>query len=136
MKLKRLDNKGMTLVEMIIGIVLLSIASIMLVNGFVSAAKMMDRATLYKNASATSSSSIELQTDEDISSSDSNVKIKLERNDGTIQVKGKKSNGQEISYNVAGEYLVSVDNGNSSLSYREFLPGSFDFDVPAIDVGS
>lgn len=135
MKFRRLDNKGMTLVEMIIGIVLLAIASIMLVNGFVAAARMVERAALYKNASATSSSVIELQNDAEVSSVDGNVDIKLSRNGGNITVKGKKSNGQAIAYSIAGEYIAGADEGASSLVYREFLPGSFDFDVPAIEVG-
>lgn len=134
--MKALKNKkGMTLVEMIIGIMLLAIAGIMLAQSFASCANIINRATLYRNASDATSSSIELQEEQD--SKDANVSVDLSTDTSvkTIRIVGKKKNGTTINKTVNGELIVGSDTGKSSLTYREFLPGTFDFVINAEETG-
>ncbi len=134
--MKALKNKkGMTLVEMIIGIMLLAIAGIMLAQSFASCANIINRATLYRNASDATSSSIELQ--EKQNSKDANVSVDLRTDTSvkTIRIVGKKKNGTTINKTVNGELIVGSDTGKSSLTYREFLPGTFDFVINAEETG-
>ncbi|MDO4833323.1 MAG: type II secretion system protein [Clostridia bacterium] len=134
--MKALKNKkGMTLVEMIIGIMLLAIAGIMLAQSFASCANIINRATLYRNASDATSSSIELQ--EEQGSKDANVSVDLRTDTSvkTIRIVGKKKNGTTINKTVNGELIVGSDTGKSSLTYREFLPGTFDFVINAEETG-
>lgn len=134
--MKALKNKkGMTLVEMIIGILLLAIAGIMLAQSFASCANIINRATLYRNASDATSSSIELQ--EEQGSKDANVSVDLRTDTSvkTIRIVGKKKNGTTINKTVNGELIVGSDTGKSSLTYREFLPGTFDFVINAEETG-
>ncbi len=134
--MKALKNKkGMTLVEMIIGILLLAIAGIMLAQSFASCANIINRATLYRNASDATSSSIELQEEQD--SKDANVSVDLSTDTSvkTIRIVGKKKNGTTINKTVNGELIVGSDTGKSSLTYREFLPGTFDFVINAEETG-
>lgn len=118
------NNKGFTLVEIIIGVLLLAIASIMLVQGFVSTANIVNRATLYKNSSAAASSSVELQEKQD--SKDTSIDIALSSQDSTITIKGRKSNGGTVQVQSNGELFIGTDNGDSELSYREYVPGVYD----------
>lgn len=129
------NKKGMTLVEMIIGIALLAIAGIMLVQSFASCANIINRATLYRNASDATSSSIELQ--EKQVSRDSNVSVDLQTDSNvkSIKIVGKKKNGATINKTVNGELIVGTDNGKSELTYREFLPGTFEFVINAEETG-
>lgn len=124
MKSKTLNNKGFTLVEIIIGILLLAIASVMLVQGFVSTANIVNRATLYKNSSAAASSSVELQ--EKQTSADDSVDIALSSQESTITIRGSRANGTPIQVQSNGEIFTGTDNGDSELTYREYVPGVYD----------
>ncbi len=118
------NNKGVTLVEIIVGVAIFAIASIALVQGFVSSANIINRATLYKNASAAASSSVELQDEQD--SVDESVDIALSSQGKSIIIKGKRSNGTAINTTVNGSIYEGVDNGASQIHYREFVPGGYD----------
>lgn len=118
------NNKGITLVEIIVGVAIFAIASIALVQGFVSSANIINLATLYKNASAAASSSVELQEEQD--SVDSSVEIDLSSQSKAITIKGKKANGAAVSVTVNGDIYYGIDNGKSEINYREFVPGAYD----------
>ena len=134
--MKALKNKkGMTLVEMIIGIMLLAIAGIMLAQSFASCANIINRATLYRNASDATSSSIELQEKQNSKYSNVSVDLRTDTSVKTIRIVGKKKNGTTINKTVNGELIVGSDTGKSSLTYREFLPGTFDFVINAEETG-
>lgn len=116
------NNKGVTLVEIIVGVLIFAIASITLVQGFVTSANIINRATLYKNASAAASSSVELQ--EAQPSSDSNVNVALQSTSDNLKISGVRDNtGRTVTTTVEGSMVVGVDNGNSKIRYREFVPG-------------
>lgn len=116
------NNKGVTLVEIIVGVLIFAIASITLVQGFVTSANIINRATLYKNASAAASSSVELQ--EAQPSSDSDVNVALQSTSGNLKISGVRDNtGRTVTTTVEGSMVVGVDNGNSKIRYREFVPG-------------
>lgn len=116
------NNKGITLVEIIVGVAIFAIASVALVMGFVSSANIVNRATLYKNASAAASSSVELQEKQD--SADASVNIALSSQEKAITVKGKRANGTTITTTIDGEIFSGKDNGSSEVHYREFVPGA------------
>lgn len=116
------NNKGVTLVEIIVGVAIFAIASVALVMGFVSSANIINRATLYKNASAAASSSVELQ--EKQVSNDASVNIALSSRDTVITIKGKRPNGTTVTATIDGSIYSGVDNGESNINYREFVPGA------------
>lgn len=127
--MKRLDNKGMTLVEMILSILILGIASVMLVESFVSSMKIVNRATLYKNASSAVSSSIELDSEQ--TSKDAAVKTKITHTSAQSNPVKLTINGGS-SVEVKGEYIECADIGGSTkLKYHEYLPSNYSYDIPA-----
>lgn len=120
------NNKGITLVEIIVGVAIFAIASVALVQGFVSSANIINRATLYKNASAAASSAVELQDTEDVSSPDSSVSVELVTSSGTLKIKGTRGdNGESVTATVEGSLYSGVDKGTgkSQINYKEFVPG-------------
>lgn len=134
--MKTLNNKGMTLVEMIISIVILGMAATMLVQSFVSSMNVINRATLYRNASATIASSIETEDAE--VSKDPNVKSEVKYTSAAVKpVKVVLQNGTQLQ--VSGSYIESKDvgstgNNGTGLKYHEFLPSNYGFEVPASPV--
>lgn len=116
------NNKGVTLVEIIVGVAIFAIASIALVQGFVSTANIVNRATLYKNASAAASSSVELQ--EEQASVDKSVDIALSSQAKSITITGKRADGRTITATIDGEIFSGKDDGASEINYREFVPGA------------
>ena len=112
--MQKMNNKGMTLVEMIIGIALMAIAGIMLVTCFSSSAKIVNKATQFKLASASAAEAIELQSEDDgavFSGKTDKVTFKV----GTDQKE----------YTAEGEFLTSTAD-DVGLTYTEFLTGSFE----------
>ena len=126
--MKRLNNSGMTLVEMILSILILGIISVAFAASFASAARVLNRATTYKNASMTASASVELGTkqaaindkyamssfDHKAVSGDNSLKI--------LYYKGEDKNNSS-TVNMSGEYVVSIADGEDihyPLTYREF----------------
>ncbi len=110
----------MSLVETIIGVALLAIASVMLVRGFVTTANIVNSATTYKLTSAEAAATIELQEVET-----DNTKIEdseYTHTSGAIQITYGPSNAK---LNVDGEYIMCVDE-DTGLTYKEFLAGNFD----------
>ena len=117
------NNKGVTLVEIIVGVVIFALASISLVMGFVSSANIITRATFYKNASASASSSIELQLKEE--SEDTDIQTVLTSGAQPITIEGVRSdNGRTVVTEVDGAiFMAQAGMGDSILKYREFVPG-------------
>lgn len=148
----KINNSGMTLVEMILGTVLLAIASMMLLSSFTTAANIINRATLYKEASTVGQTMIELQSETyALSKNDNdNIVMSLERNDDlnsesnieivnkasvnvtnariTVQYTKSKNPGDNKTFKMSGDILKAKDSGESELTYREFLPGNYYFD--------
>lgn len=96
------QDKGMTLVETIIGVVLLGMASLMLMTGFMTAASLINEANKYKSSSASVATVIDV---EDVEPSDvvGNVTITI--------------NGAGIS----GRYYTHQDP-NTKIKYEVFIP--------------
>lgn len=134
--MKTLNNKGMTLVEMIISIVILGLAATLLVQSFVSSMNVITRATLYRNASATIASSIETEDAE--VSKDPNVKSEVKYTSAAVKpVKVVLQNGTQLQ--ISGSYIEGKDvgstgNNGTGLKYHEFLPSNYGFEVPASPV--
>lgn len=130
--MKTLNNKkGMTLVEMIIGIMLLAIAGVMLAQSFAAAARIATRATLYKNVSSTAASTVELEEAQTPKNSD--YTVEMDHKNGNLTVTYKKD-GTTATIPMKGQYVVSnaeSSSFNAGLTYREFLPSNFSFEVPA-----
>ena len=135
--MKVLNSKsGMTLVEMVLAILILGIGSIMLTECFSSAARMTNRATLYRNASVAASSTLELE--EEYGSNDPEVNISYNTKDPgvPIVIKYKENeNGPEKNFELEGNYGEANDSG-TGLTYREFYPDNFSFNVIADPVTS
>ncbi|MBQ6752336.1 MAG: prepilin-type N-terminal cleavage/methylation domain-containing protein [Clostridia bacterium] len=134
--MKKLDNKGLTLVELILAAVILAISGLMLATTFTSAMRIMSRAILYKNVSATAAETVELAEEQepvenfvyDVDSSEKN---------GTLTITYKKDNVDSTT-TMSGQYYfaeVSKDDERVGLTYKEFLPSNFSYDIPAAPVG-
>lgn len=137
--MKRLNNKGMTLVEMIIGIALMAIAGVLLVNSFSSVANIINRATTYKNANSAVASSVELQ--EPINSSDDNIEVSVNTDEIALFSENSKaitldcerwkrssstadfakSSSFQVK-DVTGVFVEAKETKSTNLRYKEFLP--------------
>lgn len=59
--MKRINNSGMTLVEIVLALVILSMAGVMFTQCLTTTSRIIVRASMYKHASSTATSMIELQ---------------------------------------------------------------------------
>ena len=126
------NNSGMTLVEVIVSVLVLAIVVMMLASGFAGAANMTNRATLFRNASVTTSSSLEVE--EAVESDDSQVSVTYDCVDATEDIKMTyKKGSKEGTLKQGGQYASANDSG-TGLTYREFYPDNFSFNVPATPV--
>lgn len=137
--MKTLNNKGMTLVEMIIGTALLAIAGIMLVSSFTASTRIINRATIFKNVSSAAASSIELEevqackderyaielNDYNASSQAKKITVKCEK----FNASGNKI--EDINFDIDGSYIIASESDDTNLKYREYLPTNFTFVVDA-----
>lgn len=129
------NNKGETLVEIIIGVLLLAIASVCLVSGFVTTANIVQRADLMKNSSAAVSSSLELKNtqaekntyDVNFDNLDVETPSVLQRN---VKISGRKSNGTHFNIAVSGDLITAKQGEKTGITYREFVPGIYDVNTP------
>ncbi len=135
----KLNNKGVTLVEIVISIVILGIAGIMLVNSFSTVSNLIYRGNIYKNANSAVASSIELQ--EPIESSDANIEVSV----NTDELVMFSENAEAITLNcevwkrststsdfkkassflvkdVTGIFVEAKETKSTNLKYKEFLP--------------
>ena len=134
------NKKGLTLVEIIIAICILGLIGTAFASCIASSLKIVNKATLYKNASATAQSMIELQ-DENYAKSknyDDNIDVSLTKSGNmSCNIKYKtytKGADQddvdklpESSFTINGDILSASDKKGSKLTYREFLPGNYYF---------
>ena len=108
----KLNDKGMTLVEIVISIVILGIIGISFTECLVTSTRIVNRATLYKNESAKASEAVEIQDTKNTNIAQGTMKFKT-------------SDGKQIE--AIGEYIsnqpekTSTDTG---LIYKEFVAGS------------
>lgn len=108
----KLNNKGMTLVEIIISLVILGMIGVTFTECLVSSARIINRATLYKDESAKASAAVEIQD-----TSNTNVV------DGTM--KFKTSDNKVVT--APGEYISNKPDDTSvetGLIYKEFVAGN------------
>ena len=137
--MKNINNKGMTLVEMIIGVLILGIAGTMLASSMAASTRLIDRASIFKYVSSAAASSIELAEAQECA--DKNYTIDLnDYNDSTaakkITIKCEKygSSGNktdDLTFNIDGSLIESSETDTTNLHYREFLPTNFAFVVDA-----
>ena len=130
------NNKGMTLVEIVLAIVILGMAGLMLATTFSSAMKILNRATLYKNISASAASSVELEEKQDAIGGDTyNVDIAEENSTVTITY---TKDGATKTTTMSGQYMygsAEKSDIDAHLKYKEFLPSNYSYDIPANPVG-
>lgn len=110
--MKKINNKGMTLVEMILATLILAIVGLSLASCYTSVAAILNSATLFKNESTIGAGAIETQSTEEgavLSGKTDRVTYKV--------------NGNVIV--AEGEY-ITYESEKCSLHYREFLVGTFD----------
>jgi len=127
----RLNNKGMTLVELVLAMLILGIIGVSLISCFVSSFNMLNRATLYKNISTSAAATVELGEKQDPISDDYEVGVS-EKN-GQLTVRYKKDNADK-QLTMNGQFILGNANKedvSANLTYKEFLPSNFSYDVPA-----
>ena len=127
----RLNNKGMTLVELVLAMLILGIIGVSLISCFVSSFNMLNRATLYKNISTSAAATVELGEKQDPISDEYEVGVS-EKN-GQLTVKYKKDNADK-QLTMNGQFILGNANKkdvSANLTYKEFLPSNFSYDVPA-----
>lgn len=127
-----LKNKnGMTLVEMVVGIAVMAIVGVTLVTGFSGAANITNKANQFKNASTTTSSTLELE--EVQTSKDDAVSTSFDYTDTTTITYTYKNGATEGQLSAVGLYGLSEESG-TGLTYKEFYPNNFQFEVEADDI--
>ena len=131
------NNKGLTLVEIVLAIVILGISGLMLATTFSSAMRIINRATLYKNISTSAASAVELEDTEDAINKDA-YSTAINEENATITITYTKD-GETASTNISGQFMYGSagDNGaNAHLRYKEFLPSNYSYDIPADPVNN
>lgn len=136
----KLDNKGVTLVELVIGTLILAIASLSMLTCFTSAANVLNKATNYKNASSVASSSIELAAPQ--TSSYDNITVEVANNSALNSDNAKtnvtlkceiwtKGDSGDFAYSksfqitdIGGVIMTATETESTNLTYREFLPSN------------
>ena len=111
----RQNNKGMTLVEMIISILILGIIGVSFAECFVSTTRILNRATLYKNESAKAAEAVEVQDTSDTDYVEGSITFVVNRGTEKVNIVSK------------GDYIINKVEGNSDetgLKYKEFLAGN------------
>ena len=135
----KLNNKGLTLVEIVLAILILGISSLMLATTFSSAMRILNRATLYKNMSTSAAATVELESSQDSlipdeyevsdDSEDANIKITYIKEGVTYS----GDNGVPIN----GRYFYGIVNSDSSsahITYKEFQSGISSNDGMSYDI--
>lgn len=116
LKAKLSEKKGMTLVETIIGVVLLAIASIMLLTGIMTSVALINEANAFKTSSARVATLVDVEdTDEDIQ------KTELPSDTANNVV----INGQSVS----GRYYYYTDT-STGIRYTVFEPSAINNATP------
>ena len=132
--MKILNSKsGMTLVEIVLSILILSIGSLMLASGFSTSARLNTRARHLRNSSVAASSSLEVEQAMD--SSDPDVEINYDvKSSNALTIKYKVGN-EEKTFIQKGQYAIANDTKGSNVGYKEFYPSNYIFDVDATPTG-
>lgn len=130
------NNKGMTLVELILAAIILAMSGIMLASTFSSAMRILNRATLYKNVSATAAETVELAAEQE-PVENFTYDVGSQEKNGTLTITYRKDNADGTTTMNGQYYLATVQQGgtNVGLTYKEFLPSNFSYDIPATPVG-
>jgi len=133
--MKTLNNKGMTLVEIVLAIVILGMAGLMLATTFSSAMRILNRATLYKNVSTSATETVEVAEKQDtVNGQTFDVSTQEKNGSLTVTYEGSASG----SFQMAGQYYTansSKADESVDLTYKEFLPSNFSYELPADPVG-
>lgn len=108
---KRLDNKGMTLVDTIVGFALLAICATMLAIGFSTCARLINEANTFKVESARVSTEVEVES--------YNHENDTNKHEGSVVV----DKNRNIS--VDGVFYKSKDP-KTGLNYTLFVPKSIE----------
>jgi hypothetical protein len=103
--MKRLDNSGMTLIEAVLGTILLAIATLMMAQGFATAAKMVIQANTIKESSSNAGAAVELQDYKDRDG------ITYKVRDASLSLNGDS---------ITGQYLLVTDR--NGVTYKEVVP--------------
>lgn len=126
-KLNIINNKkGMTLVETIIGVVILAICSIMLFVGFGTCAHLINEANKFKVESARISTDVEVGI---LKGDDPSNEASIQ--EGTVSFKDN-TNEENIMFSVQGKYYKTVDDG-TGLKYSVFVPNTIDKNLSNLD---
>ena len=81
------NNKGLTLVEIVLAILILGMSGLMLATTFSSAMRILNRATLYKNISSSAAATVELEEEQDVIGGDTyDVGIAEENSTVTMKI--------------------------------------------------
>ena len=100
------DKKGMTLIEAILGTVLIVIASLMMLRGFETAYKLVLRANQIKMSSTNAESRMELQD------YTGDISVDVSESMGTVTMNGVTMKGQ----------FVTIKDKDGGVTYKEFAP--------------
>lgn len=139
----KLDNKGMTLLEVIVAFAIFAIAATILITGFNGALKVMGNSEKIKNASQESASLVEIQDTEPSSGKaildigeetyEVNGNYYLADKDSIIQEEFVPDAAEKDKEDESGNNLkppVRVDSGEWKYGYTGYTPGSTDGSIP------
>ncbi len=130
------NNKGLTLVEIVLAILILGMSATMLALTFSSAMRILNRATLYKNISASAAATVELEEKQEPIGGET-FDVDIAQSDGTLTIVYTKNNVPDQKIEMIGQYtygLAEKDDVNAHLRYKEFIPenaGTVPAEVPA-----
>ena len=111
-----INNKGMTLIEEIIALAIIAIASLIMLVGFSTAAHIFGDSTQYKNITNQQYAALleNENNDESINITNENANVTIKVNDKVISVKGKQKNASSSKDKQA--ILSTMEFNNITLS--------------------
>ena len=130
------NNKGLTLVEIVLAILILGMSGLMLATTFSSAMRILNRATLYKNISSSAAATVELEEEQDVIGGDTYY-VGIAEENSTVTITYEKD-GATKTTTMSGQYMygsAEKADADAHLRYKEFLPSNYSYDIPANPVG-
>lgn len=124
----KLDNKGMTLLEVIVAFAIFAIAATILITGFNGALKVMGNSEKIKNASQENTGKLNAVGASALEEFEGLKDSEITENDGVLKLKFEKV------YSVPGTFYTATSKEKTDMDMKMFQPDGSNLVVPLVTV--
>ena len=124
----KLDNKGMTLLEVIVAFAIFAIAATILITGFNGALKVMGNSEKIKNASQENTGKLNAVGASALEEFEGLQNSEITEKDGLLKLKF------ESVYEVPGTFYTATSKEKTDMDMKMFQPDGSDLVVPSVTV--